>query len=85
MADWGKIKREYVTGDISYGALAKKYHIAKSQIGHRILASCSRRSISALMPLMSRRSLRAATRARSYGGARGGGKSFFVRWKAIRL
>lgn len=35
MADWGKIKREYVTGDISYGALAKKYHIAKSQIGHR--------------------------------------------------
>lgn len=32
--DWNKIKTEYVTGDISIGALAKKHKLSKSQVGN---------------------------------------------------
>lgn len=32
VADWAKIKREYVTTDISYRALAEKYGVDKSSV-----------------------------------------------------
>ncbi len=35
MADWRKIKREYIVGDISQRALAEKYRVSRSTLGQR--------------------------------------------------
>lgn len=32
--DWKKIQREYVTGSVSYGTLAKKYGVSKGRLGN---------------------------------------------------